>query len=29
MAGLKANPEERLPDMDAFIRGIRGAKLSP
>ena len=29
MAGLKANPEERLPDMESFIRGIRGAKVSP
>jgi len=29
MAGLKANPDERLPDMEAFIRGIRGAKVSP
>ena len=29
MAGLRANPEERIPDMDSFIRGIRGAKVSP
>jgi len=29
MAGLKANPDERLPDMEAFIRGIRGVKVSP
>lgn len=29
MTGMKANPDERIPDMDSFIRGIRNVKESP
>jgi eukaryotic-like serine/threonine-protein kinase len=29
MAGMKANPDERLPDMEMFIRNIRTVKQSP